>query len=90
MIPKALLDCSTDPELRPKDLHVYVFLHAHLGYYDFRPIKHAWLVRKLNQTRENLSRALTRLTANGYLERQKQRGGAVAYYRMPLSPKEKP
>lgn len=87
MIPKGLLDAATDPELRPSDLALYVFLHAQLDYLTYRPIKQTWITRHLQTSRENLSRGLTRLLERGYLELQgKARAGAIGRYRIPFSP----
>jgi DNA-binding MarR family transcriptional regulator len=86
MIPKAFLTAATDPELRPAELRLYIFLHFHLDYVAFRPVKQTWLTRHLALTRENLSRGISRLCELGYLDRQKQRGrGSVQQYRIPLS-----
>lgn len=87
MIPKALLTAATDPELHPRDLAVYVFLHAQLDYLTYRPLKQTWLVRHLRISRETLSRSLASLLKRGYLERQVRRGrGAISNYRIPFSP----
>lgn len=89
MLPKAVLDAIIDPELTPDDANVFTFLHYHLTYDTYRPIKQTWLRRTMRRSRESISRALTRLVAQGYLERKRERGsGLVAYYRIPVSPRD--
>ena len=86
MIPKAFLTAALDPDLRPGELRLYIFLHFHLDYVDFRPIKQTWLTRHFHQTRESLSRAINRLCERGYLDRRERtRRGHVHLYRIPFS-----
>lgn len=92
MIPEALLTAAIDPELRPRDLSVYVFRHAHLDDIEYRPVKQTWLARVMHWDRPNLTNALHRLVDLGYLELSPEGGGrgAPACYRIPLSPTRGP
>jgi hypothetical protein len=76
-----------DPELRPRDLAVYVFLHAQLDYLTYRIIKIRWLSRVMRLDKTYLSRAIHRLVERGYLEPMGSTGsGAPSHYRIPYSP----
>ena len=89
VIPSSLLAAAADPELKPRDLAVYVVLLDQLDYHSYRPLKQTWLQRHLGMTRANVSKCLTRLVGQGYVERQGYaRRGTGANYRIPLSPKE--
>jgi DNA-binding MarR family transcriptional regulator len=87
MIPKALITAATDPALRPNGLAVYTLLHAHLDYLEYRPIKQAWLARQLQMAAPHLSNAIRALCERGYLERRGNGAGAIARYRIPVSPR---
>ena len=69
MIPLALHQASTDTALNHAALRVYVFLHGHLDYYTFRPVKLVWLSRHLTLHQSYLTKILQLLTRRGYLER---------------------
>ena len=91
MIPKALHSASTDPALHKSALAVYVFLHGHLDYYTFRPLKRAWLGRQMSLHDSYLTKMLQLLVRRGYLERgpkeQDHPGNpGVWTYRICLSP----
>lgn len=86
MIPKSLLTAATDPELKPRDLSVYVYLHGQLDYLKHRPIKQTWLGRKLHMKQGNLSQAINRLARLGYLDRGGQDDNHIGLYRLPYSP----
>lgn len=90
MIPQALLVAATDPELRSRDLAVYIFLHGQLDYFTYRHLKQEWLARQLNLDRTTLAHSFVRLVKGGYLEPAtkgpKHGPGKATRYRLPASP----
>lgn len=80
-----ILTAATDPDLRPRDLGVYVLLYAQLDTQTYRPLKQSWLGRQVSMHRVSALRAIARLVNAGYLELGPAEGQAHTY-RLTVSP----
>jgi DNA-binding MarR family transcriptional regulator len=74
-----LVDAALNPRLRPRDVRLLVLLHHELDSEDFRPLKQLWAARLLGVARPNISKSLSRLIAEGYLEKAHHGPGPLHY-----------
>jgi DNA-binding MarR family transcriptional regulator len=82
----SLLTAATDRSLHRGDLAVLLFLHAHLDYETYRPLKQSWLARSAHLPQGNVSRSLKKLVAGGYCVPRPIEGYCHRLeYRLPLS-----
>ena len=82
----AVVAALTDPRLQRRDLYVYHLALSELDLQEWRHFKRAYVARRCTMLGSHVSRAMKRLCAAGYLERDNADWTGPRRYRLRYSP----
>ena len=80
MITPALLEASTDDQLKGAPKEVFLYLHGRLSYGEYRPLKPWVAARELKMKENTVGRAMKRLVERGYIRQgRREKPGGRSY-----------